>query len=162
MSITSVKAATQDTVNGIAVATILNRDNNAVALQAMALVGVKEDESKYYRSAITAADTETDLSATGLGAVTGDVGNALNAAIYATCSVTGATLEGVLVLYDSLGSVLALSSQITFASDATRKITASGNYVCPLAVQSVACACKIAFYVNSVSAGTWTVTVRPF
>ncbi len=168
MSLSSIKASTQDGTSGTPVATIVNEDSGSVALQANCLVGNKTTYSELSRTGLTAADAPTggNLTTTGFagtaGANLGDCGNALTLACRATCDTASATLTGRIVFYDGSNNAIGLSESISFTSDGTLRLgNATGDFVTPRVLVDAGQARKFRFKVDSVSAGTWAVYVRP-
>ena len=165
MASTTVRSSTQDGSAGTPVMAGLNEDGSAT-LQLVALVGNKTTYAEAVRTAITAADTAVvDLSTVGFAGTSGanltDCGNALVLTCRASCSVPSGTLTGRVVLYDGSNAPISLSEVVTFTSDGSRRLSAAGDYVVARTLIDAGQARKFRFYVESVSAGTWTVAVRP-
>lgn len=168
MSLSSIKASTQDGSSGTPVAIAANEDSGTNALQATVPVGNKTTYTEASRTGITAADAPTggDLTTTGFagsaGANLADAGNALTLSCRATCSAASKVLTGRVVLYDGSNNALAVSESITFTADATLRLgNASGDFVCPRVLVDCGQARKFRFFVDSVSGGTWAIYVRP-
>lgn len=168
MALTSTKASTQDNSTGTAVATAVNEDDSTKNLQAMVLVGNKTTFAEASRTGLTAADAPTggDLTTTGFAGSAGanltDCGNSLTAAVRATCGTASATLTGRVIFYDASNAAIGMSEQLTFVSDATRRLgNAAGDFICQRQLVDFGQARKFRFFVDSVSAGTWAVYVRP-
>ena len=168
MSLSSIKSSTQDASAGTPVATGTNEDSGSVALQANVLVGNKSTYSELSRTGLTAADAPTggNLTTTGFagssGANLGDCGNALALAVRATCGTASAVLSGRVVFYDGSNNPIGLSEPITFTADALLRLgNATGDFVAPRVIVDAGQARKYRFLVDSVSAGTWAVYVRP-
>lgn len=167
MSLSSVKASTQDTSTGTPVAAGVN-ENGSGTVQAVTLIGSKTTWGEVSRTGLTAADAPTggDLTTAGFagtsGANLGDAENALTLACRATCDTASKALTGRLVLYDGSNVAIGLSEQVTFSSDATRRLgNATGDFVSQRYLLDSGQARKFRFFVESVSGGTWAVYVRP-
>jgi hypothetical protein len=168
MSLSVVKASTQDGSTGTPVATAVNEDSGTNALQANVVVGNKTTYAELSRTGLTAADAPTggDLTTTGFagssGANLGDISNALTLACRATCDTASAVLTGRIVFYDGSNNAIAVSESISFTADGVLRLgNASGNFVAPRVLVDAGQARKIRFKVDSISAGTWAVYVRP-
>lgn len=168
MSLSSIKASTQDGTAGTPVATAVNEDSGTNAIQAVASVGNKTTYAEVSRTGLTGADAPAggDLTTTGFagtsGANLGDAGNALSASVRATCNTAGATLTGRLVFYDGSNAALGYGPALTFTADGTLRLgNASGDFVGQRQLQDLGSARKFRFLVLTVSAGTWAVYVRP-
>lgn len=167
MSLSSVKTSTPDATNGNPVAIVVS-EVGSVDIQEVAVVGNKTTWSETSRTSLTSADAPTggDLTTTGFAGTSGanliDVENAMSASVRATCGTASATLTGRLVLYDGSNNAIGYSELLTFTSDATRRLgNASGDFVAQRVIVDTGAARKCRFFVESVSAGTWAVYVRP-
>lgn len=163
MSLSSIRASTQDGTNGTPVATAVNEDSGSNALQAVVSVGNKTTYAEASRTGLTAADAPSggDLSSSGFGTSLVNAANALSANLRATCTVSGATLVGKLVHYDASGNPTGYGPAVTFTSDGTLRLSSSGDYVSQRVVQDLGAARQVKFFVVSVTAGSWSVYVRP-
>jgi hypothetical protein len=94
MSLTSVRASTQDATTGTPVAAVANRDDSTKAIQANALVGVKTDYTVLSRTSVSSADASTDMSTSGFGTSLGDVGNSMHVELRAQCDTASKNLTG--------------------------------------------------------------------
>lgn len=164
----SIKASTQDTSNGTPVATAVNEDAAGNAIQLMSAVGSKSTWNELARTALTAADAPTggDLTTTGFAGTAGanlaDLGNALAVQVRATCDTASKSLTGMLVFYDASNKPIGYSETISFTSDATLRLgNATGNFVSTRKLLDAGAARKAAFFVSSISGGTWAVYIRP-
>ena len=164
----ATRASTQDASTGTPVAVATNEVTAGNALQAVVPEGNKSTYAIQTRTGIAAADAPTggDMTTTGFAGAAGanllDIGNAMSAVVTATCGTASAILVGRLALYDGSNVCIGLSEVVSFGADATRRLgNAAGNFVCPINIIDVGSARKVRFFVESVSAGTWTVEVRP-
>ncbi len=131
-------------------------------------VGNKTTYAEISRTGLTGADVPTggDLTTTGFAGTAGanliDLGNALSVHLRATCGTASAVLTGRVILYDSANLAIGAMATVTFTADGTLRLgNAAGNFVCAHAIQDVGGARKCRFFVDTVSAGTWQVFVRP-
>lgn len=166
MALGSIKASTQDSSTGTPVAIAVNEDDATKAVQAIAPVGNKTTYGETSRTGLTTADTATtDLSTTAFAGTSGanliDVGNALTALVRCSCGTASKTLTGRLIHYDGSNNAIGFGPTLSFASDASLRITASGDFVCQRQLQDLGSARKVRFYVDTVSGGTWAIYVRP-
>ncbi len=159
----SARGSTADATNGVQVAQSTNEVGAGPILQTVVVEGNKTTYSEGSRTGLTTVDSATDLSSSGFGTSLIDLGNAARITLRATCSTgtSAPTLQGRLVHYDASGNVISVGELITFLADATRRITAAGDYVCPRWITDAGQARKVKFYVESISSGTWAVYVRP-
>jgi hypothetical protein len=162
---TAARASTADNTGGTQVAQSTNEVATGPILQSVVVEGNKTSYAEASRTGLTAADSATDLSTAGFAGSAGanlcDLGNALAVAVRATCSAAAAALTGRLALYDGSNNPIALSEVITLTTDATRRVSASGDYLAPRVLVDAGQARKARFYVESLSAGTWAVYARP-
>jgi hypothetical protein len=165
---TGTRASTQDSSAGTLVATAVDEVTSGNALQVVVNEGNKSTYSETSRLTITTPDAPTGGNVTnGSGGFgnTGliDAGNAMAAALRATCTVASATLTGRLVLYDASGNCIGISTSIVFTSDPTLRLgNASGDFIAvgnQLVELAGARQCK--FFVDTVSAGSWSLYLRP-
>lgn len=168
MSLTSVKSSTQDASAGTPVATIVNEDDATKAIQAACPVGNKTTFAEASRTGLASADAPTggDLTTTGFAGSAGanlfDCGNALALSARATCSVASATLTGRVIFYDAANNAISYSETLTFTSDPTLRLgNATGDFASQRQLTDCGPARKARFKVDSISAGTWAVYVRP-
>lgn len=167
MSLNATRASTVDGTAGLQVSTVTPEDGTAGVIQGTVALSNKTAYAEVARAPITAADVATDLSTAGFAGSSGanlfDIANCGVVQVRATCSSPSATLTGRLVFYDgsnvpvSLGDVAA----ITLTADATRRVSASGDYLAPRVLVDAGAARKARFFVEAVSAGTWSVSCRP-
>lgn len=166
MGLSSAKASTQDNTSGTPFATIASEEGTPEPIQGVGLVGNKSTYAELSRTAVTAADAPTsgDLStshfAGSAGANLQDLGNALAVAIRATCTVAGTTMSGRVVFYDGSNNPIGYSELVTFTSDGTLRLSASGDYVSQRAVVDAGAGRKAAFLATSVASGSWSVYIR--
>ncbi len=133
-------------------------------LKAVVPCGNKTTYGETGRTALTGADNPTggDLTSTGFGVSLVDLGNALSVHLRATCGTASAVLTGRVILYDISGNAIGSLATVTFTADATLRLgNAAGNFIANTAIQDVGGARKCRFFVDTVSAGTWQVFVRP-
>lgn len=158
------RAATADPSGGTPFSTAVNEDSGTFNLQTVAGVGNKSTYTETGRTGINAVDSPAngDLSTT-VFAASGLVscGNAMTAAIRATCDTASQTLTGRLVFYDSLSNPLGMSDSIQFTSDPTLRLAVSGNYVSPRKLVDLGNAVKTKFFVDGRTGGTWAVYIAP-
>ncbi len=145
----------------------INEDGSGGLLPSVP-VGNKTTWAETSRTGLTGADAPTggDLTTTGFAGTAGvnliDMGNALAVHLRATCGTASAILTGRLVLYDSSNAAIGVTATLTFTADGTLRLgNAAGNFVCAHAIQDVGGARKCRFFVDTVSAGTWAVYIRP-
>ncbi len=143
-------------------------EDGAGVVAGMVPVGNKTTYAETSRTAISSADSPTggDLTTTGFAGTAGanliDLGNALAVHLRATCGTASAILTGRVVLYDVLNAAIGTNATVTFTADSTLRLgNATGNFVANSAIQDVGGARKCRFFVDTVSAGTWQVFVRP-
>ncbi len=134
----------------------------------MVPVGNKSTYPETARTGLTGADSPTggDLTVTGFAGTAGanliDIGNALAVMIRGTSSTASAVLTGRLILYTVGNAALGATATVTLTADGTLRLgNATGYFVANVAIQDVGAARKVRFFVDSVSAGTWTVNVTP-
>jgi hypothetical protein len=164
MGLSVAKASTQDNSAGVPVATTTNEDGSAGNIGLTAQVGNKTIYAETSRTGLTAADAPTggNMTSGGFGTSLIETGNMMQAMIRATCGTASATLKGRLAFYDSAGACIGISPQQTFISDATLRLgNASGDFIAPPVLVDLQGARQVKFFVDSVSAGTWAVYVRP-
>ncbi len=165
---TGYRGSTQDSAAGVVVAQSVNE----VAAGNTLVTGVQEGNKTTYgetaRTGITAPDAPTggDLTTTGFAGTAGanlfDSGNALNVAVRATCSTASASLTGRLAWYDGSNNPIGMSREVYLVSDPTlRQGNATGNFVAQVDLVDAGQARKAGFFVDTVSAGTWSVYCRP-
>ena len=166
MSVVTIRGSTADGSSGVQVAGAVYEGGAGPTVPWGVGVGNKSTFAVVDRTGLTDADAPTgdDLTvATGFGS-TGlcDLANSLNASVRATCTVAGATLTGRLVWFDETPLAIGISAPITFTSDATLRLgNASGDFVAIPQLVDCGVARNCRFFVDSVSAGTWAVYVRP-
>lgn len=167
---TVARASAQDPTTGTPVAQGTNELGGSPTpiIQTMIGEGNKSTYSEDSRTGITAADAPTggDMTTTGFAGSSGanltDVYNALTAAIRATCDTASAVLTGRLALYDGSNNCISMSEPVSFTADPTLRLgNATGDFVSPRVLVDLGQARKVRFFVDSVSAGTWAVYVRP-
>ncbi len=145
----------------------INEDGSGGLLPSVP-VGNKTTWSETSRTGITGADSPTggDLTTTGFAGTAGanliDLGNALAVHLRATCGTASAVLTGRIMLYDGSNAAIGATATVTFTADGTLRLgNATGNFIANVAIQDVGGARKCRFFVDTVSAGTWQVFVRP-
>lgn len=165
---TSYRGSTQDGSSGVQVAQATTEVSGSGTLCTGVQEGNKTTYSETSRTGITSADAPTggDLTTTGFAGTSGanliDLGNALNALVRATCGTASASLSGRLIFYDGSNNATGVSASLSFTSDATLRLgNATGDFVSPTTLTDVGAARKCRFFVDSVSAGTWAIFVRP-
>lgn len=169
MAISSSRASTQDNTGGTQVATVTREDGAAGLLQGMVPLANKTTFSETSRTGLTGADAPTggDLTTSGFAGSSGanlfDLDQAMACQVRATCGTASATLTGRLAFYDGSNNPIGMSETLTFTSDGTLRLgNASGDFVCRAnLLVDVAGARKARFFVDSVSAGTWSIYARP-
>lgn len=165
MAVVNIRGSTADGSGGVQVAGSVYEGTSGPTVPWGVVVGNKETITAVSRTGITAADAPTggDLTTGGFGS-TGllDVANCLNVLCRATCSVASATLVGRLVFYDSASACLGISTSITFVSDATLRLgNATGDFVSSFTLVDVGASRNARFFVDTVSAGSWSIYLRP-
>jgi hypothetical protein len=165
---TGYRGSTQDGTNGVIVAQAVDEVNSGNTLVSGVQEGNKTTYAETSRTGITAGDAPTggDLTTTGFAGTSGanlfDAGNALNVAVRATSSTASATLTGRLIFYDGSNNPLGFSREFSFVSDPTlRQGNATGNFVAQVDMVDCNQARKAEFFVDTVSAGTWSIYCRP-
>lgn len=168
MSLSNVRASTQDTTAGTQVATATNEGAAAGVIAVSAIVGNKTTWAEASRTGITTPDAPTggDLTTTGFAGASGanlaDAENALSLSVRATCTVANATLTGRIIFYDATPAPVSYSESVTFSSDGTLRLgNASGDFVSQRVLLDCGQARKFRFLVTAVSAGSWSVYARP-
>lgn len=157
-----VRGSTQDSSTGVPVAAGVNEVTSGNILQTTIQEGNKTTYAATARTGLTAADANTDMSTTSFAsAALIDVGNAMCCVIDGKSSVASATISGRLILYDGSSNCIGMSELVAFQADATRRITAAGDYVSSIAIADVGRARYVKFFVEAVSAGTWAITTTP-
>ncbi len=143
-------------------------EDGAGSIGSIIPVGNKSTYLETARTGLTGADSPTggDLTTTGFAGTAGanliDVGNALAVMIRGTCGTASAILTGRVILYTALNAALGATATVTLTADGTLRLgNATGNFIANVAIQDVGAARKVRFFVDSVSAGTWTVQVTP-
>jgi len=164
MSVQTIHGSTADNSTGVAVPGAVAEGSIPPPPWGVG-VGNKETFAATSRTGLTAADAPTggDLTTGGFGSAgLVDCSNCLNVAVRATCNTASAALSGRLVFYDSSSNCLSISTTLAFVSDPTLRLgNGSGDYVCNPQLVDVGAARQCKFLVDSISAGTWAVYVRP-
>lgn len=158
---TAARASTADGTAGTQVAQATSEVAGSGIVQTMVQEGNKSTYTDINRATITVVDSATDLSSSGFGVSLLTIGNALNISVRCTCDTPSKTLAGQVIFYDSSGNALSKSEGLSFTSDATLRITATGDYICQRTLMDVGQAVKARFFVTSVSGGSWTIYTRP-
>jgi len=174
MSLSNVRASTQDTSAGTSVA-IVNNEEGTAAIQVFVQAGNVTTYAAWVRGGtgggatnggqISAADSISGnlVSATLIGtsgAYLYNKGNALNLRVSANCTLASKILTGRVVFYDSGNNALFISPTISFTSDPTYQLTSGGVYACVPVLMDAYGALKCCFLADSVSGGVWTVTMQ--
>ncbi len=143
-------------------------EDGAGSVGCMVPVGNKSTYPETARTGLTGADSPTggDLTVTGFAGTAGanliDVGNALAVMIRGTSSSASAVLTGRVMLYTVGNAALGATATVTLTADGTLRLgNATGNFIANVAIQDVGAARKCRFFVDTVSAGTWTVNLTP-
>ncbi len=165
MPLTAYRGSTQDGAAGVQVATAVNESGAASgALTAGVQVGNKSTYPSIATTGITTAYAYAggDVTTTGF-AVSGlyDLANCLNVNTQADSSVASANLTGRLIFYNDVSGCIGISTALSFVSDPTLRLgNAAGNFICPSYMTDVQSARYTNFFVDSISAGIWTVRLR--
>lgn len=164
---TVARGSTQDGTSGVPVAQCTNESGSGI-LSAGVAEGNKSTYTGQTRSSQTSADTATtDLSTAGFAGSSGanlcDVSNALNIHISGQCSDDLETLTGRIIFYNSSDAPIGMSEIITLTSDSAVRVSSSGDYLAYVTPQLVDAgrATQARFYILTVSAGTWSITITP-
>lgn len=166
MALTAYRGSTQDSTAGVQVSQSINESGlNSGTLVAGVQVGNKSTYANIARTGITAQDVYAggDVTLTGF-AISGllDLENALNVFSFANCNTASANMSGRYMFYNVASGCQGTSPVISFASDPTLRLgNAAGDFICPVILTDVGSARFTKFFIDSVSAGIWSVTSRP-
>ncbi len=130
VSLSSNRTGTPDGTNGIQIPSVSSQeDSNLKILGGLSLsdrvaAGVSPD-----RSALSAADTATDMSTSGFGGSLLDVNNRGAILVWATFATANSTASVRVIYYDSSSNPLFVSELISLSGLTGFRVSAAGEYM---------------------------------